>query len=56
MASAIEDSFPEISKAIQHRRAERFLLLKESNDIDSMLKRGEIQEKDAAELKLEIEQ
>lgn len=56
MATTIEDSFPEISKAIQHRRAERFLLVHQLHDIDRMLHRGEIQEKDAGELKHEIEE
>lgn len=56
MASVIEQPFPEISQAIQHRRAERFLLVNESSDIDRMLKQGEIEEKDAGVLKREIDE
>ena len=36
----IEDTFPEICKAIQHRRAQYFLLVHEYHYVDKMLKNG----------------
>jgi hypothetical protein len=36
----IEDTFPEICKAIQHRRAQYYLLVHEYHYVDKMLKNG----------------
>ena len=55
MSKHIEDMFPEISKAIQHRRAEYYLLVHEYHEVDKMLKHGQIEDKDAGELKSEID-
>lgn len=55
MHSYIEDMFPEISKAIQHRRAMYYLLTHEYHFIDSMLKRGQIEDKEAGILRNEID-
>lgn len=43
----IEDQFPEICKAIQHRRAQYYLLVHEYHFVDQMLKHGQIEERDA---------
>jgi len=56
MHSNIEDTFPEICKAIQHRRAEYYLLVHEYHYIDKMLKNGQIEDKEAVQLKAEIDQ
>lgn len=50
MHSVIEDMFPEICKAIQHRRASYYLLVHEYNFVGEMLKHGQIEEKEAKEL------
>lgn len=55
MASEIEEDFPEISKAIQHRRAQYYLLIHETHFIDDMLKKGQLEQKEANELKAEID-
>ena len=40
MHKHIEDDFPEICKAIQHRRAMYYLLAHEFHYVDDMLKHG----------------
>lgn len=55
MEKHIEQMFPEISKAIQNRRAEYYLLVHEYHEVDKMLKHGQIEDKDAGELKSEID-
>jgi hypothetical protein len=55
MGTHIEDMFPEISKAIQHRRAQYYLLVHEYHAVDKMLKHGQIEDKEANELKQEID-
>ena len=52
----IEDTFPEICKAIQHRRAQYYLLVHEYHYVDKMLKNGQIEDKEAGQLKREIDQ
>lgn len=51
----IEEMFPEIAKAIQHRRAQYYLLIHEYHFVEDMLKKGQIEEKEAKELKDEID-
>lgn len=51
----IEAVFPEICKSIQTRRAEYSLLVKENHNIDNMVHHGQIEEKDACQLRDEIE-
>jgi len=50
MLTHIEDMFPEIAKAIQMRRAQYFLLIHEYHYVDSMLKVGQIEDKEAQAL------
>lgn len=40
MEKHIEQMFPEIVKAIQHRRAEYYLLVHEYHEVEKMLKHG----------------
>lgn len=47
MHNNIEGMFPEICKAIQHRRAQYFLLYHEYDFVTKMLKHGQIEEKEA---------
>jgi hypothetical protein len=47
--------FPEICKAIQHRRAEYYLLIHVYHYIEEMLKQGVIEDKDAKQLREEID-
>uniref|UniRef100_A0A7S3CTS7 Cyclic nucleotide-binding domain-containing protein n=1 Tax=Strombidium rassoulzadegani TaxID=1082188 RepID=A0A7S3CTS7_9SPIT len=56
MFSHIEDMFPEICKAIQHRRASYYLLVHEYHHIEKMVKHGQIEEKEANELKGQIDE
>jgi len=51
----IEDMFPEIAKAIQMRRAQYYLLNDGYSFIDSMVHKGQIEEKDGDKLKSEID-
>jgi hypothetical protein len=46
----IEDMFPEITKAIQHRRAKYYLLIHEYHFVEKMLKKGQIEAKEAETL------
>lgn len=55
MATKIEEMFPEITKAIQHRRAQYYLLVHEYHEIEKMLKHGQIEDKHADELISEID-
>ena len=55
MHQHIEDMFPEIAKAIQHRRAQYYLLIHEYHFIDSLQKKGQIEDKEAGELRGEID-
>ena len=43
----IEETFPEITKAIQHRKAQYFLLIHEYHLIEKLLKQGQIESKEA---------
>lgn len=54
MHTHIEEMFPEICKAIQHRRAQYYLLVHEYHFIEKMLKNGQIEEKEAQEMINEI--
>jgi predicted transcriptional regulator len=47
--------FPEVCKAIQTRRAQYSLLVKENHHIENMVHYGQIEEKDACQLREEIE-
>jgi hypothetical protein len=40
MIEEIEDMFPEISKAVQHRRAQYFILIHEFHFVEEMLNKG----------------
>ena len=51
----IEDMFPEIAKAIQMRRAQYFLLNDGYSFIQSMITKGQIEDKDGQKLKNEID-
>lgn len=51
----IEETFPEITKAIQHRKAQYYLLIHEYHFVEKMLKKGQIEAKEAATLKNEID-
>ena len=51
----IEDDFPEICKAIQHRRAMYYLLVHESHFVEEMLKKGQIEERDASVLRCTLD-
>ena len=51
----IENMFPEIAKAIQMRRAQYYLLVHEYSYVDYMLKKGQIEDKEAGKLKNEID-
>ena len=51
----IEDMFPEITKAIQHRRAQYYLLTHEYHFIDEMVKKGQIEDTEANTLRGEID-
>ena len=55
MHHQIEETFPEITKAIQHRKAQYFLLIHEYHMIEDLLKKGQIDNKDAQTLKDEID-
>lgn len=55
MITHIEDMFPEIAKAIQMRRAQYYLLIHEYHYVDSMLKVGQIEDKEAQALQSEID-
>lgn len=55
MSVEIENAFPEISKAIQHRRAEYFILTKESHYVNKMVHHGQIEQNDANNLLGEID-
>lgn len=55
MHQHIEEMYPEIAKAIQHRRAQYYLLIHEYHFVEEMLKKGQIEDKEAAELKGEID-
>lgn len=43
----IEEDFPEICKAIQHRRAMYYLLVHEYHFVENMKKNGQIEDRDA---------
>jgi hypothetical protein len=47
--------FPEIMKAIQQRRAKYYLLIHEYHFVEKMLKKGQIEAKEADTLKEEID-
>ena len=47
MHTYCEDMYPEICKAVQHRRAQYYLLTHEKGFIEKMLKNGQIEEKEA---------
>ena len=47
MHEEIELNFPEVAKAIQMRRASYYLLMHEYQYVDHMLKKGQIEEKEA---------
>ena len=51
----IEDMFPEITKSIQHRRAQYYLLVHEYHFVESLLKKGQIEQKEADTLIGEID-
>ena len=51
----IEEAFPEVCKAIQHRRAKYYLLVHGYQYVDKMLKNGQIEDKEAVQLKKEID-
>ena len=51
----IENIFPEIAKAIQHRRAEYYILTHESHYVDKMVHHGQIEQNDANNLLSEID-
>lgn len=55
MHEEIELNFPEIAKAIQMRRASYYLLQHEYQYVDQMLKKGQIEEKEANQFKSEID-
>lgn len=55
MHSYCEDMYPEICKAVQHRRAQYYLLTHEKKFIDKMLKNGQIEDKEAKQLQGEID-
>jgi len=50
-----EDIFPDITKSIQHRRAQYYLLLHEYHFVEHMHKEGTIESKDAEVLKSAID-
>lgn len=52
----IEDTFPEITKAIQYRKAQCYLLIHEYHMIEDLLKKGQIETKEAQMLKDEIDE
>lgn len=56
MHHQIEESFPEITKAIQHRKAQCYLLIHEYHLIEDLLKKGQIETKEAQTLKDEIDE
>ena len=51
----IEDLYPEISKAIQHRRAQFYLLVHSCQYVGGLLHKGQIEEKDANAITSEID-
>ena len=51
----IEDMYPEIGKSIQLRRAEYYMLVHQKHMIMNMLKHGQIEDKEAAEMKNEVD-
>lgn len=55
MHANIEDLFPEIATAIQMRRAQYYLLIHEYHYVESMLKVGQIEDKEAQALQGEID-
>jgi polyhydroxyalkanoate synthesis regulator phasin len=55
MHEEIELNYPEIAKAIQIRRASYFLLAHEYQFVDEMLKKGQLEEKEANQFKNEID-
>ena len=55
MHQKIEEMYPEICKAIQHRRAQYFLLVHEYHYVEKMMKNGQIEDKEASQLKSEID-
>lgn len=56
MHTYCEDMYPEICKAVQHRRAQYYLLTHEKKFVDKMLKNGQIEDKEANQLQGEIDQ
>ena len=55
LAIEVEVVFPEISKSIQHRRAEYYILTKKSHYVQKMQHHGQIEENDAKNLLEEID-
>lgn len=55
MHTKIEEMYPEICKAIQHRRAQYYLLVHEYHYVEKMMKNGQIEDKEASQLKSEID-
>ena len=51
----IEEMFPEITKAIQHRKAQYYLLIHEYHFVERMHRKGQIEIKEAQTLKNEID-
>lgn len=56
MVDQIEDTYPEITKAIQQRRAEYYLLSHQYSFIQTMLKKGQIEEKQCQRITSEIDE
>ena len=55
MHEEIELNYPEIAKAIQIRRASYYLLSHEYQFVEEMLKKGQLEEKEANQFKNEID-
>lgn len=47
LQTQVEDMFPEITKAIQQRRAQYYLLIHEYKYVEKMLKHGQIEQREA---------
>lgn len=47
MKNNIEEMFPEITKAIQERRAKYYVLIRQGHYVEDMLKKGQLDEIEA---------
>lgn len=52
----IEDLYPEIAKSIQLRRAFYFMLVHQNKEIKKMQQHGQIEEREAGEMKAEVDE